>query len=208
MSTQKSRSTKTLIDPFGKEVAAKYLPKYDLKRDAVAKAILRDFLKAREMLERVKERSIARIRDLQEEAAKDTNVKPLGGPRGNIQFRSFDGSIIIRYDADYKTAFDERLALAQQLINEAIAESAEGAENPDLIEIATRAFQPRRTGRLDMQRIRELCTYRVSHPKWKQAVEIIKKCERTVGTKNYLRVAVRQSRDQKPKPITLNIAEV
>ncbi len=201
-------TTKTYTDPLGQPVPAKYVKPYDRKRDAVAKAILADFQKAEALLIAVKERSVARVRDLQESARKDAGVKALGGEKGNIQFRSFDGSILIRYDADARTEFDERLALAQQLINEAVKELAAGSKNADLVEIATRAFQPRRSGRLDMQRVRDLCNYKVSHPKWKQAVEIIKTCERQVGTRNYIRVAVREDRDSKPTYINLNIAEV
>lgn len=200
--------TKIYTDPLGHPVPARYVPAYDRQRDAAARSILKDWKRAEQMLVDVQERAIARIKALQAAAAKDAKVKNLGGEKGNIQFRSFDSSIMVRYDADARTEFDERLALAQQLINEAVKELSAGSQNADLIEIATRAFQPRRSGRLDMQRVRDLCTYKVSHPKWKKAVEIIKKCERQVGTRNYLRVAVRENRDSKPRYIPLDISRV
>lgn len=199
---------KTYFDPAGIAVAAKYVPAYDKKRDATAKAILKEFLRAEALLADVKANSVRRILALQDAAAKASGIKPLGGAKGNIQFRSFDGTITVRYDADAKTEFDERLAMAQQLINEAVQEIAVDAKNADLVEIATRAFQPRSTGRLDMQRIRDLCHYNVRHPKWKQAVEIIKQCERQVGTRNYIRVCVRENLDSAPRHINLDIAKV
>lgn len=204
----RTKSTKMYVDPDGQAIPAKYVKSYDRQRDATAQAILKDWLKAQQVLANVKERTVARITALQEAARKDSGVKDLGGAKGNIQFRSFDGNIVVRYDADARTEFDERLALAQQLINEAVHELAAGAKDADLVEIATRAFQPRRSGRLDMQRVRDLCSYNVSHPKWKQAVDIIKKCERQVGTRNYIRVAVREDADKRPAFIALNIAEI
>ena len=202
------KTEKQYVDAIGQVIPAKYVKAYDRKRDATARAILRDWLKAEQMLAEVKERSIQRVRLLQAAAEKEEGVKSLGGEKGNVQFRSFDGAIMVRYDADSRTEFDERLALAQQLIGEAVKELSAGAKNEDLVEIATRAFRPRRTGRLDMQRVRDLCTYNVSHPKWKQAVEIIKKCERQIGTRNYVRVSVREKLDEKPRHIILDIAAV
>lgn len=202
------KKEKTYLDPRGDAIPARHVPPYDKKRDATAKAILRDFLKAERMLADLKERAIARIRELQEFAAKQAGVKPLGGLKGCIQFRDFAGMILVKYDADARTEFDERLAMAQQLINEAVQEMTADSRNSDLVEIVSRAFQPRRSGRLDMQRIRDLRNYKVSHPKWKQAVEIIRNCERQVGTRAYIRVAVREARDQKPRTIHLDIAKV
>jgi hypothetical protein len=194
-------------DPSGEKVPAKYVKPYDKLRDKIARQIERDWQAEQVRLAACKARTVAAIQKLQEAAAAEAGVD-LGGERGNLQFRSFDGSITITLDRQYRTEFDERLQFAQALIKEAVAEMTEGANNADLAEIATKAFTPRKTGNLDMQRIRDLRTYNVSHPKWRQACEIISECERTVAFRDYIRVAVRTAPDAKPQPITLDIASL
>ena len=197
---------KTYTDPAGQMVPAQYVQAYDKLRDQIAQRIAKRWQDEEKRLAKVKAETIADIDKLLEAAAKEANVS-LGGEKGNCLFRSFDGAITVARDRQYRTEFDERLQFAQQLINEAIAELTDGS-NADLAEIARKAFQPRRTGNLDMQRIRDLKSYNVKHHKWRQACEIISECERTVAYRDYIRVAVRHSPDAKPTAIILDIASL
>jgi hypothetical protein len=192
-------------DPAGEKVPAKYVKAYDKKRDAIAQRIAKRWQDERTRLAKIKAETIADIQALVDAAELETAVS-LGGAKGNIQFRSFDGSITVISDRQFRTEFDERLTMAQQLIGEAIADMTADAENADLAEIARRAFEPRKSGNLDMQRIRDLRRYNIKHPKWAQACEIISECERTVGHRDYLRVMVRNAPDAKPEAVVLDIA--
>jgi SpoVK/Ycf46/Vps4 family AAA+-type ATPase len=194
-------------DPSGETVPAKYVKPYDRKRDQIAQRIARLWQDEQARLAKVKAETIALITQLQEAAAGEADVT-LGGARGNIQFRSFDGAITVSSERAYRTEFDERLQFAQQLIMEAIAEMTDKVDDADLSEIARRAFQPRKSGNLDMQRIRDLRNYRVQHPKWRKACEIISDCERTVAFRDYIRVAVRTAPDATPETINLDIAKL
>jgi hypothetical protein len=181
---------------------------YDKLRDQVARRIEKLWRDEHDRLRKVKAETVCQIEKLRVAAAAEAGVPELGGEKGNLQFRSFDGAITVSLDRQYRTEFDERLRFAQQLILEAVAEIAANVENADIVEIARRAFQPRKSGNLDMQRIRDLRTYNVRHPKWKQACEIISECERVVAHRDYIRVAVRNAPDGKPEPIVLDIAAV
>ncbi len=194
------------IDACGEKVHVRHVKKYDRLRDQIANQIFRDWEAEEARLRALKGVTIDRIERLQEAAAAEAGVPELGGAKGNIQFRSFDGRITIAIDAAKKTEFDERLAIAQQLIMEAVQEISADADNADLVEIATRAFQPRHSGNLDMQRIRDLRKYNVKHPKWRQACDIIAECERVIGHRRYIRVTVREKPDTTPRPVTLDIA--
>jgi len=195
-------------DPTGETVPAKYVKPYDKLRDRTAQRIARDWRDMHRKLRELKTRTLAQVMQLQDAAAEAADVPDLGGREGNVQFRSFDGMIAVRVDNAKRTEFDERLQLAQTLIMEAVREMAEGDHNADLVEIATKAFQPRRSGSLDMQRIRDLRNYNVKHPKWRKACEIISECERTIGHRRYIRVSVRPDRDSEPDNIILDIAAV
>lgn len=197
----------TYTDPQGNEIPAKYVKPYDRERDRIAKRILARWEKAQAMLAKVKADTLADIAALQAKAEKTAGVN-LGGKKGNIQFRDFAGRITIGLDIQARTEFDERLNLAQTLIMEAVQEMSADANNADLVEIATKAFQPRKSGKLDMQRVRDLRTYNVRHPKWKKACEIIADCERKIGSREYIRVAVRTAPDANPSPILLDIAAI
>jgi hypothetical protein len=177
-------------------------------RDRIANQIARAWAAEETRLAALKERTLELIERLQDAAAKDAGVKDLGGAQGNVQFRSFDGAITVCLDTAKRTEFDERLRIAQELIMQAVRELADGEHNADLIEIATKAFQPRRSGNLDMQRIRDLKNYKVRHPKWQKAIKIIADCERTIGHRQYVRVSTRDEQTKKPRNIMLDIAKV
>ncbi len=209
----------TYTDPTGDTVSAKWVPAYDKLRDQIAERIAKPWADEEARLAKLKSATIADIEKLVEAAEKTAGVS-LGGAKGNLQFRSFDGSITISMDRQYRTEFDERLQLAQQLITEAVKEmresiivtdaaTAKARQNiEDLGVVATGAFQPRKNGNLDRQRIRDLRKMPVRHQKWQQAMAIIGICERTVAFRDYIRVAVRLAPDAKPQPITLDIASL
>jgi len=195
-------------DPMGEQVPAKYVKPYDRKRDRIARSIAKHWQEEQDRLIRLKQDTLDLVDHLRTEAAAAAGVKGLGGKEGYIQFRSFDGLVTVRVDNAKRTEFDERLQLAQQLIMEAVKELSEGENNADLVEIATRAFQPRKSGSLDMQRVRDLKSYNVRHPKWVKACEIIGECERVIGYRRYVRVMVKADRDSEPLNIVLDIASV
>ena len=196
------------VDARGEKVPARYVGRYDRLRDQIARSIARDWEAMEARLKVLKASTLGRVDRLREAAAAEANVKDLGGEQGYIQFRSFDGAVTVRVDNAKRTEFDERLALAQRLIEEAVREMTVGEHNADLVEIATRAFQPRSSGSLDMQRVRDLRTLKVNNEKWKEACRIIGECERVVGHRRYVRVSVRRGPDAKPEWIALDIAAV
>ena len=196
----------TYTDPMGLVVPAKHVKPYDKLRDRIALSIAREWKDEEARLAALKKRTLEAIERLRAAAAAEAGVKPLGGTEGYIQFRSFDGSVTVRLDNAKRTEFDERLQIAQGLIMEAVKELVDGEHKADLVEIATRAFQPRTSGSLDMQRIRDLRKYRVEHPKWKKACDIIAECERTIGHRRYVRVSTRADRGDESVYINLDIA--
>lgn len=198
---------KTYTDPTGAQVPAKYVKPYDKLRDRIARRIHTLWREESIRLGKVKDETVSLIEQLQAAAAKEADVA-LGGAKDNIQFRSFDGAITVASDRQFRTEFDERLKFAQALIMEAIEELTTDTASADLAEIARRAFEPRKSGNLDMQRVRDLRKYNVAHPKWRQACDIIAECERTVGHRDYLRVTERTAPDAKPTAIVLDIASL
>lgn len=196
----------TYKDPnTGLDIPAKYVKQHDKLRDAVAKDIHAKWTKAEAYLTNLKIWTAEQIERVQDSARADVGVKAAGGEKGNFQFRDFEGEITISRDVQIRTEFDEHLKTAQELITKALEEMSEGS-NTDLAAIARSAFTPRRTGRLDMVRIRSLCTLKVNNETWNKAVEIIRSCERGIASREYIRVARRNEPNKEPVPIRLDIA--
>ena len=213
-----SQRKKTYIDPDGRELPAKYFSAYDRKRDDVARKIYALYEAEEQRLIALRFNVDKLIEEVRQAAADDANVK-LGGEKGYLQFRSIDNNVVIRFENVAQTDFDERLSLAQQLINEAVAELKEKAKATsdksvaqaveELAKLAEAAFKPRgKNGKLDRQRVCDIASVKVDHPKWRKAAEMIRECEQVVGHKAYVRVGKRLSPDAVPIQIVLDIAKV
>lgn len=207
-----SKSQKIYTDPDGNPVPAKYVSAYDRARDRIARKIHDLWGKEEERLTQLRAQTERLIDEIRQAAAKEAGVK-LGGAKGYLQFRSFDGRIIVRFENVAQVDFDERLSLAQQLIGEAIddmaGDTSKNAKLAGLRKIAEAAFKPRgKNGKLDRQRVRDIANVQVNHPKWRKAAELIRECETITGHKAYVRVAKRLAPEAPPIPIVLDITKV
>lgn len=207
-----SKSQKIYTDPDGNPVPAKYLSAYDKARDRITRKIYDLWGKEEERLTQLRAQTERLIDEVRQAAAKEAGVK-LGGAKGYLQFRSFDGRIIVRFENVAQVDFDERLSLAQQLIGEAIddmaGDTSRNAKLAGLRKIAEAAFKPRgKNGKLDRQRVRDIANVQVNHPKWRKAAELIRECETITGHKAYVRVAKRLAPEAPPIPIVLDITKV
>ena len=205
------------VNPLGNEVPPESVSKFDKDRDRIVRRIHAIWSKANEQLRTAKVQTDANLDLIRRLAAKQTGVQ-LGGAKGYFQVRSFDGKIIVRFENVAVKEFDERLETVQRLVFEAIDETAEKAAVGDaeqkkavenLRKLANDAFRPRgREGKIDRQRVRDLLNIAFDHYKWRQAQKIIRECDRTIGHRAYVRVAVQADPKSKPEPIILDICKV
>lgn len=206
------------VNPLGNEVPPESVSSYDKARDRIVRRIHSIWTKAHAQIRLAKVQTDANLDMIRKLAAKQTGVQ-LGGAKGYFQVRSFDGKIIVRFENVPVQEFDERLETVQRLVFETIDECAEkGAPGNDVVQkaavrdlrhIASNAFRPRgRDGKIDRQRVRDLLNITIAHPKWRQAQDIIRESDRTIGHRAYVRVAVQADPKAKPEPILLDIAKV
>ena len=208
-----SKSQKVYIDPDGNSVPAKHVSAYDKKRDAIANRIFNLWGAEEQRLTALKAATNRLLDELRVTAAAECGVARLGGAKGYLQFRSFDGRIVIRFEKRSKTEFDARISIVQQLIREAIDELADDAGRSgkvqELRKVADAAFKPRgKDGRLDRQRVRDIASVQVDHPKWRKAAELIRECDKVIGHQEYVRVAKRLAPEAEAIPIILDISKV
>ena len=195
---------KTMTDAQGQDVPLAYVKPYDRQRDRIARRCQIRWLKTRTMLERVYKETSADIETIESLAADGRTDRHLG-KKGNFQFTSFDGLIQVARSARYELRFDERLRTAQEIIETIITEKAEGAD-ADLAELVKGIFRPTSDGLLSQARVMSLFRLKIKHPRWVEAMDLIRESIESRRGKNIISVRIKPSRDAEWDSIILDIA--
>lgn len=177
----------------------------DKLRDQTVEAIVQKALALRKALLDFKTGSFADIAAFCEASAErfDTQV---GGTKGNVTLRTFDGRFKVERAIQQRIAFDERLQAAKELIDHCITEWAENSR-PEIRVLVNDAFQVDQEGRISTQRVLGLKRLAITDPKWLNAMEAIAESVTVVDSKAYVRVYERTANGDYA-PIALDIAKV
>ncbi len=198
------KTAKTMIDARGREIPVEYVPKYDRARDRVVRRIHREAVKTHERLAAFRESARGMILDFVRKAAEDHDMA-LGGEKGNITLRSFDGLLKVQLAVQDHLDFNEKLGMAQTLIGEYLQEISKGAD-PALVKIVHRAFYADQRGRLRTNAVLALRNLAIKHPKWRRAMEIIVESIVVASSKQYVRVYARPDTNSDFAMLSLDIA--
>jgi hypothetical protein len=197
-------TSKTMTDSRGREIPIEYIDRHDRAKDRIVRAIHREAAALHTRLSAFRTGALARIFGFVRESGDAYDVV-IGGEKGNITLRSFDGLIKVQIAVQDNIEFDERLAIAQQLITDYLTEISVGAD-PGLIELVHKAFYADSQGRLRTGQVLGLRTLAIKHPKWRQAMEVIVESITVQSSKQYVRVYTRPNTDAPWDLIPLNIA--
>lgn len=175
--------------------------------DELTGSLAAEWLDLQARVRALKRRAFAEMAALAEVAAQQHGVT-LGGDKGNMTIRTFNGKYKIERSVQEFIVFDENVMAAKQLLDEFVAEKTDGVD-PDLVVVLDRTFKRGEDGRLSVQRLTELLTYGIRHPKWAKAMDIINEAMRVGGTRNYVRLHRRvDGRFDKYAPVPLDIAKL
>lgn len=106
--------------------------------------------------------------------------------------------------ADY-IDFGSQLQIAKQLIDECLNEWAANAR-PEIQAIVTRAFNTDKQGQINRSEIFMLLRLEIKDSRWLQAMSAIRDAMRVVGSKEYVRFAMRSAPDEEWNSVTINLA--
>jgi len=191
-------------DAMGERIPARHVKPYDRARDRMAKRCAKRWEKLREDMQRCYNETASDL-EAMEAAAADGRPDRALGKRGNFQFQSFDGLIQVSRSARYDLRFDERLKVAQGIIEEVIAEKATGVD-ADLAELVKGIFRPTSDGLLSQARVMGLFRLKIQHPRWREAMDLIRVSIESRRGKTLLAVRRKPSRDADWDSILLDIA--
>jgi len=186
----KNKDNKMMVDAQGRDVHIAYVKPYDRERDRLARRCLARWQKAQDVIQRVYTETTADIERIEAMAAEGRTGVRKPGSKGNFQFTSFDGSIQVARNARYELRFDDRLRVAQEIIEGIIAEKAEGVDE-DLAELIKGVFRPTSDGLLSQARVMGLFRLKIKHPRWAEAMNLIKESIESRRGKNLLTVRKR-----------------
>jgi hypothetical protein len=177
-------------DAQGRLAPVEMIKEIDLARDALVKEIAG---RARELAEITREFKARTMQDIEAfvELSAERFDTSIGGVKGNISLRSYDGRYRVQRDMDEYLTFDERLQVAKALIDECIHKWADGA-TVEIRALINDAFQVDKRGRVNTKRILSLRRINIEDPTWKRAMDAISESIQVAGSRAYIRVYERQ----------------
>lgn len=131
----------------------------------------------------------------------------MGGKKGNVSLLSFDGKYKVQRAVSESLAFDERLQIAKELVNQCIHLWSEGSRS-EIRALINDAFQVDKEGRVNTARILGLRRLEITDEKWQTAMRAIGESIQVAGSKTYFRVYERVGDSEQYQPISLDIAGV
>ncbi len=190
-------------DGQGRLVPDSMVKPVDKARDEIVMEIVEEALKVAGSVSSFKHKALGDIAAFVELSAEEHGVK-MGGEKGNVTLRSFDGEYKIIRAIDEYMSFDEQLQVAKVLIDECIHEWSAGSRS-EIKVLINSAFQVDKEGRINTNRILSLRKLNIEDPKWLNAMKIIGESLQVDGSKTYIRIYKRGA-DGKYEHISLDVA--
>jgi len=198
-----SKSKTFMTNSQGHQVPMNMVPDIDKLRDKTVRNISEKALKMKELL-------ISFKQELREELFSYLNTsaerygKIYGGKKGNVSLMSFDGSIKLMLAVNENIVFDERLQIAKSIIDDCINKWSKGSRS-EIRALVNNAFYVDKAGNINTARILGLRRLDITDPDWKKAMEAITESIQVSGSKEYLRIYVREKNGEY-KQVPLDVA--
>lgn len=129
----------------------------------------------------------------------------VGGKKGNITLTSYDGLLKVTVQVQEQIAFGPELQVAKKLVDDCIAEWAEGAR-VEIRALVEHAFQVDTEGKINRAALFALRRVAIEDDRWEQAMEAITDSMRVIGSSTYMRFYRRSQPDHSWEPVTIDLA--
>lgn len=129
----------------------------------------------------------------------------VGGPKGNVTLRTYDGKFAIRVQVADQISFGPELQVAKGLVDECLNDWT-ATSGDELKAIVSKAFNVDKAGQINRAALYSLLRLEFSDARWKKAMEAIRDSMRVDGTKTYVRFFRYDGPDGREQPITIDLA--
>ena len=127
--------------------------------------------------------------------------------QGNASLMNFPKTMQVTFKKNKLLAFDERLNIAKQKIDECLNRWSDNAQ-PELKILVTKAFDVDKEGNVDVTQILSLKQFKFKDKTWQEAMDIIDMALTVKKTKEYLNFAVRSDPKKEFRTVILNFASL
>ncbi|MFZ2986623.1 DUF3164 family protein [Ideonella sp.] len=193
-------------DAKGRLVPDSLVKPIDKLRDQTVRKIVQQAIDLNAIIGKFKSVAFSDIASFCEISAEQFETH-VGGEKGNVTLRTYDGEFKVERSIQEHIAFDERLQSAKALIDECITEWSAGSR-PEIQVLVTDAFQVDQAGRVSTERVLGLRRLAITDGRWTEAMRAIAESVTVVGSKSYLRIYRRVGDTGRYEPISLDIAAV
>ena len=130
--------------------------------------------------------------------------------KGNFQVSSFDGSIVVSMEQNYRILLDDRVKEAQAIMEayaDKLISKIEGLDAQALAILIRGAFGAQAGGTLSTAKVMQLCRMDIPAADWQRARQLLYASMQPIKGKQYLRVGMRASIQHKYEYLRLDIAD-
>lgn len=195
-----------LADSKGRWVPKSMIKPLDLQADTLVKELAKTARSTQQILATFKRRALADVRAHLALAAEEYNTT-LGGEKGNVTLRTYDGSLTVQIAVADRIGFNERLQIAKKLVDNCIDEWLKEGSRPEIHVIVKDAFSVDKKRTVNTEAVLRLRKLNIEHPVWKQAMKAIDDSIVTESTCTYIRFHERDA-DGKYRAIELDLSKV
>lgn len=193
-----------LTDVKGRLVPVELIKPVDLLMDEVVKKVARYAVELSAQVSRYKQHTLDDVAGFKALLAQEHGTT-IGGGKGNITLTSFDGLTKVSVKIADLTMFGPELQNAKAKVTECIRTWSEGSR-PELIALVENAFQVDQEGRVNRSDLLYLLRLNIEDPLWIEAMDLIRKAERPMGTKEYVQVHRRTHTGAKWELVAIDVA--
>lgn len=204
MTTNPKNDKKGMRNHNGEFIPLAYINGYDKRKETVVNRLCKKAESINEKLIAYKAEFFQEVDELYRIMMSEYKLdKAPGKGKGNWTFYNFDKSIKVEINMNDVVTFSDLINVAQAKLKEFVEDKSNGADN-ELMELVNNAFTTSK-GRLDKTRLFSLFPLKIKHPKWQEAIQLIKDSITVNSTKRYFTVSRRIEGDRY-RPIILNIS--
>ncbi len=202
---RKKSLPKELINSRGNAVDIELVRPEHLKKHLMVETTFAEIDKLLERMVKTKTKIIGKALAYLEWQAKRNHVED---PKWeDVSLSNYPTTMRILIKNNTQEEFDEHLQLARKKIDECLDEWTEGV-NVNIKAIIDRAFKTGKKGFIDRNNIKGLFQLNIKHPKWIEAMELIRKSITETGKKEYIMFQKRIDQKAEFKTINLNFSSL
>lgn len=196
-----------MADASGRFTPIELIKPEDKLQDETVRKIMGYAIGLSRQLERFKAHTMADLAALDSLMAQEYGLVKAGNKgKGNRTYMSFDALYKVTVQvADY-IDFGPQLQIAKELIDECLNEWSADSRS-EIRAIITRAFNTDKEGQINRSEIFMLLRLEISDDRWQRAMQAIREAMRVVGSKEYVRFAMRDRPDGEWSTVTINLAK-